>query len=147
MKKYLIGIAAVIVLAGFGNVIQSQRNEIRALQEQLAVYQGAEATVRAETQDVSAESITDAVVKPVSNTTPVIEEVPESLEKEADSSGRRVMRNISEMWENPTMNKVMVASQKATLEVLYEDLIDYLVLSIRQLKLLYFHRTLIRDDS
>ena len=134
MKKYPIGIVAVIVIAGFGYVIQSQRSEIRELREQLAAYQGAEVTVSAESPDTPASAIADTIEKPGPDTPPIIEEVPESLDKEADSSGRRVMRNISEMWENPTMNKVMVASQKATLGVLYEDLIDYLVLDEKEKK-------------
>jgi hypothetical protein len=40
------------------------------------------------------------------------------------TSSQRVMRDIAKMFDNPQMNEVMKASQRATLDVLYKDLLD-----------------------
>ncbi len=53
-------------------------------------------------------------------------EMNEAMDEEASDikeNSERMMRNISEMMENPTMNKMVEAQQRATIKVLYEDLI------------------------
>ncbi|MGF1452390.1 MAG: hypothetical protein ACFB21_10000 [Opitutales bacterium] len=50
-------------------------------------------------------------------------EPEEAVEDDESSEGARIMRDFGEMMDNPQMNKMMVASQRAALEVLYEDLI------------------------
>src|SRR5688572_29795432 len=42
----------------------------------------------------------------------------------AGTPSQRVMRDIAKMFDNPQMNEVMKASQRATLEVLYKNLLD-----------------------
>jgi len=123
MKNYIIGGIVVILIAGFGFVIQSQRSEIRTLQDQLAAFESS--GVVAQSEGVDGAQI-DGTAKAV------VSEVTESLEAEvspaesSDEGSRRMMRGMSEMMKNPTMNKVMVASQKATLEVMYGELIETL---------------------
>lgn len=56
-----------------------------------------------------------------------VEAVPEP-EKKTDA-GRRMMDSMAKMMENPTMNKVMEASQRGAVGALYADLIDYLGLN------------------
>jgi hypothetical protein len=46
-----------------------------------------------------------------------------------ESAGRRMMSSIAKMMENPTMNKVMEASQRGAVGALYSDLIEYLDLN------------------
>lgn len=48
---------------------------------------------------------------------------------EEESSGKRMMRSLRDMMDNPQMNKLMTASQRASLEVMYEDLIHELGLN------------------
>jgi hypothetical protein len=48
----------------------------------------------------------------------------ESAVDGAGPASRRMMSNLSKMLDNPTMNKVMVASQRGALNALYGDLID-----------------------
>lgn len=48
----------------------------------------------------------------------------ESPAKAKPNASQRVMRDFSEMLENPQMNEIMQASQRATLEVMYKDLLD-----------------------
>ena len=50
-------------------------------------------------------------------------------EEQKPHSGRRMMRSISKMMENPTMNKVMEASQRGAFTALYENLMEYLQLN------------------
>lgn len=55
------------------------------------------------------------------------EAVPEPEKKE--NTGRRMMDSMAKMMENPTMNKVMAASQRGAVGALYADMIDYLGLN------------------
>ncbi len=56
-------------------------------------------------------------------------ETPEAGEN-AETSNRRMMRSMSKMMEeNPTMNKIVEASQRGVIGALYSDLIEYLELN------------------
>jgi len=132
MKNYLISIVSVVILVGFGYLVQSQRTEIRSLKEQIAAYESGEGTIaRAEIQDeagaVRETVVEKAIVKEAAS-------VEQSSEIADDASSQRMMRNMSEMMKNPAMNKMMVASQKGALEAMYEDLVDYLVLDEKEKK-------------
>ena len=50
----------------------------------------------------------------------------------AEPSGRRMMKSLAKMMENPTMNKVMEASQRGAVGALYTDLIEYLDLNAEE---------------
>ncbi|VGO16830.1 hypothetical protein PDESU_05422 [Pontiella desulfatans] len=58
----------------------------------------------------------------------VAPEVPEAPE-EKEPASQRMMSSLSKMMENPTMNKVMVASQRGAVGALYSDLVEYLGLN------------------
>ena len=46
-----------------------------------------------------------------------------------ETSGRRMMKSMAKMMDNPTMNKVMEASQRGAVGALYSDLMEYLDLN------------------
>ena len=61
---------------------------------------------------------------------PVQETVEELIaEEEPESGDRRMMKNIAKMLENPSMNKMMEASQRGAITSMYGDLIQQLNLS------------------
>jgi 1-aminocyclopropane-1-carboxylate deaminase/D-cysteine desulfhydrase-like pyridoxal-dependent ACC family enzyme len=65
------------------------------------------------------------------------------------AGSRRMMENMAKMMENPTMNKVMEASQRGVLGALYSDLIDYLNLDEEEEKYfmdLLMHRQMKQID-
>jgi hypothetical protein len=62
---------------------------------------------------------------------PLEESVPA---EEEESAGRRMMSSMAKMMENPTMNKVMEASQRGAIGALYADLIEYLGLNAEEQK-------------
>ena len=69
--------------------------------------------------------------------------------KDSDQSERRMMKSIAMMMENPTMNKVMEASQRGTIGALYADLIEYLNLGEEETKYfmdLLMHRQMKQVD-
>jgi len=69
----------------------------------------------------------------VANTVPAseapAEEQPLAETDEPETDGRRMMRSLSKMLDNPAMNKMMAASQRGALDVMYEDLANQLKLS------------------
>jgi|GEM_PF-3488870 len=132
MKNYLISIVSVVILVGFGYLVQSQRTEIRSLKEQIAAYESGEGTIaRAEIQDEAGAVRETVVEKAIAKEAASVEQSSEIAD---DASSQRMMRNMSEMMKNPAMNKMMVASQKGALEAMYEDLVDYLVLDEKEKK-------------
>jgi len=58
--------------------------------------------------------------------------VDASSSSEEESAGRRMMSSMAKMMENPTMNKVMEASQRGAIGALYSDLIEYLDLDAEE---------------
>ena len=69
-----------------------------------------------------------AAGKPLSSPGPRADSQPETMpvadEEGKEGASRRMMTNLANMLENPTMNKVMVASQRGALQALYGDLIE-----------------------
>lgn len=51
------------------------------------------------------------------------------VQKDEEPAARRMMNSMAQMMENPTMNKVMVASQRGVIGALYSDMIDSLGLT------------------
>lgn len=86
----------------------------------------------AQLQTIDAPSSSDQAAEPSpSEQTAAMEQSADIIaDKESTtadaSSDRRMMKSIATMMENPTMNKVMEASQRGTIGALYADLIDYL---------------------
>ncbi len=127
MKNSIIGAGVILAIA----LVLFQRNEIADLKQKLAAFEAASLVNETAIPD---ETSTDAVAETEfaedASEPLVISESYSSIDDEKPRD--RIMRNFSKMMENPAYNKMMAASQKAALEVMYEDLIDYLVLDERE---------------
>lgn len=123
-SKLVSGILAVIALA-LGIYAYQQRNQIVDLREQVAALESDLTEVKTSKSNRPTESV--AKVDPV-EPEPVAAAKPELASVEAPEppkvDGKRVMRDLSTMLDNPQMNEMMQASQKATLEIMYKDLLD-----------------------
>ncbi len=128
MRNLAVGL---IVALMFG-VIVFQRIEIVALKKQVTSIElsSTEKIPERNREEVVEESLSEVAANAIQESGEV---VGESISRGGDS-GSRMMRNFSNMMENPGFNKMMVASQKATLEVMYEGLIDHLVLDEKEEK-------------
>lgn len=94
--------------------LEAKLNEANArLEKQAALMESTRAANARERARLSARTVEKESARPDD----------ESDTDDTDSAGGRVMRNFGEMMENPRINKMMAASQRATLEVLYEGLI------------------------
>lgn len=129
MKKNIIIIiltVASIVLAG---ALYFANRQLTELEEQLAATKPAPT---AETEAVSVEpaepiEVVEAAARETISTLQeqAVKAIPEpAVEKKEESSGQRMMKNIAKLMENPTMNKMMEASQRGALGAMYEDLIN-----------------------
>jgi len=130
MKKQLpaiiLGIACIALAIAYIN----SNKMIRQLQDEIAQLQTQpEADLAISDMEApSNDSTTSAAVSSTPEQVVTLEE-EEPVSEESESSGRRMMENMAKMMENPTMNKVMEASQRGTIGALYSDLIGYLNLS------------------
>ncbi len=134
MKNIALG----VVLAGALCVIILQRIEIGALKASLASLESSDEdkSIPVFTESVVSEAGASVSDEEVARFDVVAEsglEAGEAAESESDR-GSRMMRNFADFLDNPAYNKMMVASQKAALEVMYEDLIDFLVLDDKEKK-------------
>ena len=93
----------------------------------------AELMVDLERMSVTDTTTVDTTVAVVKSDSPAAaaEEVVSASDQESDA-GRRMMSNMAKMMDNPTMNKVMVASQRGAIGALYTDLIDFLDLDAEE---------------
>lgn len=135
MKRHYLSIAlgtVNIILALF--LVQSN-NRIQALESRLAERTEAPAETKSTTlppkPHISAKA--DSELNPENLLTSELDQQPEEEQKEAER--KRVMGSMAKMMmENPTMNKVMEASQRGALSALYVDLIDFLELNPEETK-------------
>ena len=129
--------AAIIALAALSFV---QRSEIADLKRQLDDSQKVLVASETEKQGLveQIEDLDSQLSLATAQSMQFAENVePEALAEGNDSSAnssRRINPGMTELMENPTFNKIMVASQRATLEVLYDDLADFLVLDEKEKK-------------
>lgn len=127
MKKQIPTIILAIgclVLAGF---LYTTEYENKRLREELAQIRQLAATVE-QTQpetEPAAETLSGGTTNQAVTT--LAEADPLEVIAESKEDGRRRMMNsMAKMMENPTMNKVMEASQRGAVGALYSDLIEYL---------------------
>ena len=128
-KKKIVGLmgVAIVVLAVVGINSKRELAEARAALEQL---EAEPATGDRQTEELLAQSPeaqtepaeTVASIAPTAETP--TEEPPSADSEDPEPAGRRLMRSLSRMMDNPAMNKMMVASQRAALDVMYADLAD-----------------------
>lgn len=125
MKKQLpillFAIACVALLVVY---VQSNK-KINQLEQSIAVQSSEETISRDETPIrapiVASRSGGEAKLPAATPINPPPEEV--------DEPGRRFMKSIANLMDNPSINKLVESSQRAALSTLYTDLIDYLNLN------------------
>ena len=126
-----LSIASIALLIAYINANQTVR-QLRKEVEQLKT-----SPVQADTSAESAAPPGDPATTPAG--TAAVESAaalePAGVQlREVESRERRMMENIAKMMENPTMNKVMEASQRGAVGALYTDLIEYLNLDADETK-------------
>jgi hypothetical protein len=135
MNKHVPSIILAITAAALAAALYSSRQQNAQLEEEIARLSGGPepfvVSEPAQEEGPTAESPVAAV--------PAAETVAAQAESAAEpdrqeTSGRRMMKSIAQMMENPTMNKVMEASQRGAIGALYTDLIDYLDLNAEETK-------------
>ena len=130
MKKYFLTLIFAAATAVLAFLLQQSNAQLRELQKQLSDVPPSMNMPKAETdsqpQSASPPPQPEIISAITEEPTPP-EPQPEDIEK---AERRRVMGNMAKMMmENPTMNKVMEASQRGALSALYVDMIDYLNLT------------------
>ncbi|MDQ8204427.1 hypothetical protein [Pelagicoccus sp. SDUM812003] len=121
---FLLSLIAIVL----GALLLKQRQTIASLEAEIAAL----AEAPSEQSDANKTNAQAAPATPQASSAnapaPVAQSVSET-EEDDNSSNARMMRDISKMMENPQMNEVMQASQRATLEVLYKDYLNSLDLT------------------
>lgn len=125
MKKkiplMLLAIAAAALAFGLYN--SSQKN--KQLKNEIVRAKAPEATIATEPP------MEEQPAEPILQTL----ETPEPIADKPEEQGapaRRMMTGMAQMMDNPTMNKVMEASQRGAVGALYSDLIEYLDLNTEE---------------
>lgn len=130
-KRNIVGwatVAIIVLVVGvLGRQIAVERNSKQVMREYLEAKilrleeQNKELLAKLpEAQDESMEVV--ASIAPAAEV-PAKEQPPAETE-EPETDGRRMMRSISKMLDNLAMNKMMAASQRGALDVMYADLAD-----------------------
>ncbi len=130
MKKnvpaIILAIVGIVLLIAYIN----SNKHVKQLQQELAQLKSVNASVPLD-QDTKA-GAPDLATRPDqagdSNQIANLETTEPASESTKDT-GRRMMENMAKMMDNPTMNKVMEASQRGAVGALYADLIEYLNLN------------------
>jgi len=125
MKKQIPAILLGIACAALAWGLSSSKKENAVLKQELASLKMAE--VAPAPTNPTLEPKPSAVVRSAEE--PEIQPLPveEVTASEArETSGRRMMKSMAKMMDNPTMSKVMEASQRGAVGALYSDLMEYL---------------------
>ena len=135
MKKQIPAIILAIACIGLLIAYVNARKTIKDLQDKTAQLEdrlnGADLIAEAPAtlkERAPKETARDLVSSKTASATAAAPD-PTNTVASTPSEGRKMIENMVKMMENPTMNKVVEASQRGTLEALYSDLIDYLGLS------------------
>ncbi|MBK1879835.1 hypothetical protein [Pelagicoccus mobilis] len=119
-SKSLSALLAIAMLA-LAAYSYKQHAEIGALREQVAQLQTEESET---TEPKTPEKPIQVAQAPTPPQLASPLEAPVEAEPTEPTKRKRVMRDFSAMMDNPQMNEMMQASQKATLEIMYKDLLD-----------------------
>ena len=138
MKNHILSILLVVICAALAaGLLFTKKENIRLAKELAARQPGQEQTSPAKPSSESVPAIPEyasvAIETPVATTVVPLAENP-SATNELEASGRRMMKSMAQMMENPTMNKMMEASQRGAIGALYADMIEYLGLDADETK-------------
>lgn len=133
MKKQLPTIALLVVCSILSIMLFNAHREINALQKQVnttghstqpSISSAGEAGNISEFQSLENER-SQAPTEPV----PTNEANAAAIVENTMKNQQRIMSSLANMRDNPTMNKVIEASQRGTMSALYSDLVEYLNLN------------------
>lgn len=135
MKKQLPAVLFALVAVALAAALFSAKRENAELKQTAAdlATAPAEPVAAASSEPVAAEPAIVPVQPEIAVATPPPMEANPAPE-EQETAVRRMMGNMAKMMENPTMNKVMEASQRGAVGALYSDLIEYLNLDAEETK-------------
>ncbi|VGO22361.1 hypothetical protein [Pontiella sulfatireligans] len=127
MKKQLPAILLAVVSIALALALYGAKQENLRLQQELA-------SSKTTAEKAEAAPLEETVVAAVHPEAPVASSAPEAAPalQQPDMAGRQMMKSISSMMDNPTMNKVMEASQRGAVGALYSDMIEYLDLNAEE---------------
>lgn len=133
MIKNIAITTLLIVCLGTGFYVLEQHKRISALEDQLAATESATSkTTRSDPGDGPATASTGGAITPDASA-----DTKSSRTGDPDGdpeSSPRMMRGFSKIMDNPAMNKMIEAQQKATIDVLYEEFVDGLNLTPKERK-------------
>ena len=149
MKKQIPAIILAMACIALLIMYVDSKNAVTQLQDEIAQLKAANETSEPGIDNESS-STEPAVAEQADSTGSVVAlETTGSPAEETKASGRHMMENMAKMMENPTMNKVMEASQRGAIGALYIDLIAYLNLDEDETKYfmdLLMHRQMKQVD-
>ena len=124
MKKQIpVALLAIICIVLAVGLAGSKKENTRLKQQITELTAASEKVFTAESTPASEEAVVAITTTALAENLPSEETAPA---EEKESAGRRMMSSMAKMMENPTMNKVMEASQRGAIGALYSDLIEYL---------------------
>ena len=131
MKRHIPTILLIILCIALTIAFQRQRKENIRMQERAAAENIAPA---GETCSVNGQPATnEEAVK--TETARLVETVSQPEAESEKESTRRIMRNMAKtIDENPTINKMVEASQRGAVSALYLDMVEYLGLDAEETK-------------
>lgn len=137
MKKHVPSVLLVIICIVLAAFLFSTRQENRMLKLELDAARSLAAAPTPEVKSTSHEPEQLQPVEAVSEAhlqeTPPTNAVIAETEEEKSESQRRMMGSMAKMMEeNPTMNKIMVASQRGAMTALYSDFAEFLDLNTEE---------------
>ncbi len=128
MKKYIFTVLLLALLCLLLVIkLQSQQKEITHLKGKIASQEAN--PVKNATSEKNSEANQSVAREPIDGNAPGVstEAAPAASATEAQESTRRIMRNMAKTIEdNPTINKMVEASQRGAIGALYADMIAYL---------------------
>ncbi|MEE9369040.1 MAG: hypothetical protein V3V05_09270 [Pontiella sp.] len=148
MKQHVSVTALALISIALGIALFATRQENGKLKKQLADLSISETKEIVAVAD-SLTPIESAASNPPEVHTAPIEEAVIPVVPPEDNAGRRMMSSMAKMMENPTMNKIMEASQRGAIGALYSDMIEYLDLNAEETKYfmdLLMHRQMKQVD-
>jgi len=129
MKKQIPTIILAIGCIVLAATLFKTKGENSQLREELSQSK----TIAAEPEEPIAKAEPAAEASPGATNQSVAAFVePEAAESKKESNRRMMSNMVKMMEENPTMNKVMEASQRGAVGALYSDLIEYLDLDAEE---------------
>ena len=134
MKKQIPAILLVLICIALVAMLQSQRKETARLSQKIAEMESASAQEPTRIESApAAEHPAEIVQAGVEDETQPLGETPVPEVEGKKESNRRIMRDMMKtIGENPTINKMVEASQRGAVGALYADMIEHLGLDAEE---------------